>query len=292
GLERFNANRQLMGLAPVSRSAKIDNAAQGHSKYQARNDTITHDQISSKPDFTGVYLLDRLTQANYKFEPNESYAYGEVISKTDHTDGAAAAEALITAIYHRFVIFEPMFKEAGAGATSTTNGKAYFTTDFAASNGFGSGLVSGNRVAVYPYDTQQQVPTSFDHSSETPDAFPKEQFPQFFKVLVGYPISIHTNITECITTSEFTVRSHSDGTLLPTRLLTYDADIRPVNDPDPHPTPLSAAAIVPLSALTRNTQYDVSFTGSISAAKNPNDPSQGCVGNGTSFTHAWSFTTQ
>ena len=44
------------------------------------------------------------------------------------TSGFYMAENLITAIYHRFVIFEPLFKEGGAGAAVNNSGYAYFTT--------------------------------------------------------------------------------------------------------------------------------------------------------------------
>ena len=64
------------------------------------------------------------------------------------------AEELITAIYHRFVIFEPIFKELGSGAATTSAGYTYFTTDFAANNGYGAGI-SG--LVVWPYSGQVSV---------------------------------------------------------------------------------------------------------------------------------------
>lgn len=284
GFERFNENRTLMGLNLVVRNLKIDTAAQGHSDYQARNDVITHDQVQENPGFTGIDLLERLNHAQYQFTPGKDSAFGEVISRTGHTNGVAAADALIAAIYHRFVIFEPMFKEAGVGATTAMNGSTYFTTDFAANNGLDQGLGAGN-FAVYPVNGQKNVPVDFSSDSERPDPVP-----ELGKNVVGYPISVHADITQCITTTAFTVST--GGTPLATRLLTFDDDIRPVSDPDQHPTPRSAAAIIPLSRLEANTVYEVTFSGNISASINLNQPSLGCVGNGPAITHQWSFTTR
>lgn len=277
GLIWFNFRRQQIGLPALTRNVLIDTAAQGHSEYQKLNNRITHEQTPG-PGFTGAVLLDRLNQANYQFTPGIGFAFGEVIAKTVGTDGVSAAEALITAIYHRFVIFEPLFKEFGGGFATTSNGFTYFTTNFA-SNGLGQGLGAGN-FTVYPFNGQKNLPNNFFSNSEIPDPVPNRDE-------VGYPISIITNATECITTTSFSVTPRSGGTPLPTRLLTYASDLGPVSDP--HPTPLSAAAIVPLSPLTANTVYDVTFTGNISAI---DSNGTGCVGDGPAITHIWSFTTK
>ena len=171
GFNWFNFRRQQMGLAPFARSPQIDNAAHGHSSYQAVNNFITHDQDPLKQGFTGregcpdIYPASESRMQRAGYQLIAPYACGEVISATVDTSGFAAADALITAIYHRFVIFEPMFRDAGVGAASVTGGYTYFTTDFGTTNGFGTGLASG-KVVVYPYPNQQQVPTSFDHGVE------------------------------------------------------------------------------------------------------------------------------
>lgn len=269
GFERFNENRELMGMALVARNPAIDAAAQGHSKYQARNNVITHDQTSGKPDFTGVDVLDRLTLAKYQFAPGKS-AYGEVIAKTGYTDGATAADALITAIYHRFVIFEPMYKEAGAGATSAESGYTYFTTDFTASNGLGQGLDVDN-FTVYPVDGQKNLPNNFFSDSEEPDPVPNQNE-------VGYPISVHADIIRKITVQSFTVRPRG-GAPLSAQLLTSTSDTN---------TPNSAASIIPLAPLTANTTYDVAFSGSICTL---NDQ-EVCNSTNKAITRSWSFTTK
>src|SRR3954467_12649640 len=53
-LNRFNWRRQQAGLLAVAHNAAIDKAAQAHSDYQRLADTITHNETSGKPGFTGV----------------------------------------------------------------------------------------------------------------------------------------------------------------------------------------------------------------------------------------------
>jgi uncharacterized protein YkwD len=257
GYAWFNFRRQQVGLAPFSRNANIDTAAQGHSNYQQINNVITHVQTVGKPGFTGVQVNDRLIAAGYAL-PKDDYAFGEVISSTSSTSGFNAAEDLIAAIYHRFLIFEPMFKEAGSGAATAAGGSTYFTTDFAAI-GLNGGLKAGS-VVTYPYAGQQRVPINFFSDNESPDPVPSRNE-------VGYPISVHANIVSTLTTVSFSVRPRGSAAL-PVQLLT--------NALDSH-TPTSAAAIIPLGRLASATTYDVDFTGSL---------------DGVPIARSWSFTTQ
>jgi len=119
---------------------------------------VTHDQTTGKTGYTGGRLQDRLTNAGYVFgQPN---AIGEVISATSNGSGFYMAEELITAIYHRFVIFEPVFQEIGAGAASTSANYNYFTADFVTNLGYGNGIAAGT-VVTWPFNGQTQVPVNF-----------------------------------------------------------------------------------------------------------------------------------
>ncbi|HEY5800293.1 MAG TPA: CAP domain-containing protein [Burkholderiaceae bacterium] len=257
GLNWFNFRRQQMGLPALTRNSVIDLAAQGHSDYQRINNTIVHDQTAGKNGYTGVTLLERLRQAGYTFAPRADYAYGEVISATTDPSGAYMAEELITAIYHRFVIFEPMFKEAGAGSATVAGGYTYFTTNFAASNGYGPGIARST-VAVYPYENQINVPRNFFSDYELPDPVPGANE-------VGYPVSVHANINATVTVQSFTLAPRG-GSPVSVRLLTSATDSE---------TPVSAAAIVPLSVLTAGTVYTATFAGTV---------------NGVQANRTWNFT--
>jgi uncharacterized protein YkwD len=256
GYNWINYRRQLTSLAPMSRNALIDRAAQAHSNYQRQNNTITHTQTSGKPGFTGATLADRLKGVGYELVA--PFAYGEVISAASETSGFYHAEELIGAIYHRFVIFEPVFREAGTG-TAVGNGYNYFTADFATSAGYGPGLGRG-KLAVYPAANQTRVALNFFSDSESPDPVPNQNE-------VGYPISVHGDISAVLNVFTFTVRPRG-GSDLAVRLLTRASDAE---------TPRSAAAIVPLSVLKAATVYDVTFTGTV---------------DGVAANRSWSFTTK
>lgn len=259
GREWLNYRRGLIGLSTLARSNLIDIAAQGHSDYQRINNTITHDQTPGKEGFTGVDVSARLAAAGYRFNTSSSRAYGEVISATSNGSGQYMAEELITAIYHRFVIFEPVFKEIGTGAATTATGYNYFTANFTANNGYGAGLAAG-QVAAWPFNGQVSVPRNFFSNTESPDPVPDRNE-------VGYPISVHTNIDMTIAVTSFTVRPRG-GAELAVRLLNYPNDAH---------TGRSSAAIIPLLPLLANTVYDVSFTG---------------TAGGSAVSRTWSFTTR
>ncbi|RJG04633.1 CAP domain-containing protein [Noviherbaspirillum cavernae] len=257
GINWFNFRRQQLGLSTLTRSNTLDASAQGHSNYQAINGVISHVQTMGMPGFTGASLANRLAAAGYNFTQG-SHAYGEVISSTSSTSGVYAAEGLITAIYHRFVILEPMFKEIGAGTAVSAGGYTYFTTNFGA-NGLETGLGKGN-IVTYPFKDQLRVPRNFFSDDELPDPVPG-------KNEVGFPISIHADILATVTVQSFTVQPRG-GASLPVQLLARANDAK---------TPTSVAAIVPLDPLTAGTTYDVQFAGTV---------------NGVNVTRSWSFTTQ
>jgi uncharacterized protein YkwD len=259
GLNWINYRRSQIGMPALTHNGVIDVAAQGHSDYQRINNVVTHTQTVGKPGFTGVDLQHRLQAAGYTF--SGSNAIGEVISATSNGSGFYMAEELITAIYHRFVIFEPVFKEIGAGAASTSANYNYFTADFVANNGYGTGLPAG-AIVTWPFNGQTQVPDDFNSDYEEPDPVPD-------RGVVGYPVSVHTNLTSKLTVQSFTIRAHGAGSDLATRLL--------VQGQDANTTTPSVAAIVPLAPLASATTYDVTFTGAV---------------DGTPVTRSWSFTTK
>lgn len=258
GFNWFNYRRAAIGLTMLSCNQMLMTAAAGHSNYLMLNNVVSHDQVSGNPGFTGLHVSDRMAAAGYIL--NAPYAYGEVISAVSDRSGSTHAEELIAAIYHRFIIFEPKFKEMGSGAATRSDGYTYFTTDMAATNGLAAGLGLG-KIVVYPYDGQTSIPTSFDSDTESPDPVPNQN-------TVGYPVSVHADITATITVTSFTIKPHS-GLQMSTRVVSN-------TDEDPAGR-LHAVAIVPLAVLSPGTTYDVSFSGTV---------------DGTAVTKNWSFTTK
>jgi uncharacterized protein YkwD len=257
GFNWFNFRRASIGLAALSRNSQIDTAAQGHSNYLMANNTVSHAQTAGAAGFTGANLADRFNAAGYRL--SAPYAYGEVISAAGERAGFYHAEELIAAIYHRFAIFEPVFREGGTGAATATSNYTYFTADFAASGGYGAGVGRG-MVAIYPAPDQTAVPVNFMSDSEAPDPVPNQNE-------VGYPVSVHANISSTIAVSSFTIKPRG-GSNLTVRTLTRATDSE---------TPLSAAAIIPLGKLAAATTYEVSFAGTV---------------DGVAVTRNWAFTTK
>ncbi|WP_317202098.1 CAP domain-containing protein [Janthinobacterium sp.] len=262
GFNWINTRRQQIGIpTPLKRDTVIDKAAQNHSIYQVSNNIITHDETSGLTGFTGVDQLARLKAVGYTVAA--PYLFGEVIARAPNSDGAFLAEELIAAIYHRFLIFEPLFKDAGSGAAISRSGDVYFTTNFAANKGYGVGIGNG-KIVNYPYDGQSGVPTSFLSDSEEPDPVPDRNE-------VGYPISVHSDATGTLTVNNFTVRLRGAGSDLPVRLLTADTD------PNTQKVGPTAAAIIPLAPLLSGQTYDVAFSG---------------VANSIAVTRNWFFSTK
>jgi uncharacterized protein YkwD len=257
GRNWINYRREQAGVPTVAQNARLDIAAQGHSDWQLRNNTVSHDEVPGTPGFTGATVRDRLTAAGYTF--SGSFAYGEVIAATSSRNGFEMVDELMTAIFHRFVILEPVFKEVGTGAATSSANFSYFTANFAANNGFGPGVSS---IVTWPFSGQTGVTRNFFSDTEAPDPIPNANE-------VGYPISVHANITSVLTVQTFTVRPRG-GAVLAVSLLSKATDARPE-------TPTSAAAIIPLQPLAANTTYDVSFTGRL---------------NSTTVSRNWSFTTR
>jgi hypothetical protein len=245
GYNWINFRRRQIGLAAVSRNALVDHAAQAHSNYQALINTITHDEVQTQRGFTGVSVYERLAATQYAF-PVSNFAYGEIIVATGDSNGFNAAEDLITSIYHRFVLFEPKFLDAGAGAATGPTRRAYFTIDFATRTLRQGGLGNGQLV-TYPVANQQNLPTVFFSDQEQPDPVPDRNE-------VGYPVSVHADITSSIQVQTFTI-SPRGGTPLASSLLTHDNDVQ-IGYP-------SVAAIIPLTQLQSQGYYDVQFIGSV-----------------------------
>jgi uncharacterized protein YkwD len=257
GLNWLNFRRQQAGLSVLTRNSLIDAAAAGHSNYQRLN-TVTHVQEAGKPGFTGVNLLDRLQAVGYA---TPSYFYGEVISASNSTSGTYLAEELITAIYHRFAIFEPRFKEIGAGTATNSSGYTIFTNNFAANNGYGPGIGRGN-IVTWPGDGKTGILTNFFSDYEAPD--PVDGVNE-----VGYPISVHADADVTLTVTGFSMKPRG-GANLAVKLLSFAADPGKT-------TTRSAAAIVPLAVLAAATVHDVTFSG---------------TADGVAITKSWSFTTK
>lgn len=256
GFNWLDFRRQQAGLAALKRNSMIDRAAGAHANYQQANNIVSHLETAGLPGFTGADSLQRLRTAGLVLNPS-GHTDGEVIAATDGSDGFSAAEGLMAAIYHRFVILQPVFNEAGAGAATRAGGYTWLNVNFILNQ---PGSTNTARLIVWPFSQQKNVSVNFFSDQESPD-------PILQSDEVGYPVSVHADINADLQVISFTIRP-TGGAALATRLLDRSSD------PE---TPASAAAIIPLMVLLAATRYEVEFTGTV---------------NGIAVNRSWSFTTR
>ncbi len=256
GLNWINFRRRQAGLSALTRNLRLDRAALGQAAYLELNDIVSHVQTVGKPGFTGATLADRLAASGYGFA-NTGHAYGEVIAATGSKSGFNAADELVAAIYHRFVVLEPMSKQAGVAAVNG-NSETWFAADTTA-DGLDQGLGAG-RFITYPASAQTEVPRLFHNDGEKPEPVPGKHD-------VGYPVSVHADLLSSLQVQRFSLRPKG-GSPLAVQLLTAAIDPN---------TPTSAAAIIPLDVLQPATTYEVQFVGRV---------------DGVQVARNWQFTTQ
>jgi uncharacterized protein YkwD len=249
GINWINYRRAQAGVGVLARNSMLDRAAQAHSDYQRINGFVTHEEDPAKAGFTGVTSENRVKAAGYILEGKN--LTGEIIAASNSSSGFYMAEQLVSAVYHRFVMFEPLFKDLGSGSAAASSGYVYFTTELGTTRGYGVGLPS-HGIVTWPFNGQTGVEPGFLSDSEEPDPVPDIGVNE-----VGYPISVHANWIDTVIVQSFTVRPRG-GADLRTRLL--------VQGKDPKTTMPSVAAIVPLTKLASNTTYDVSFSGTVGGA--------------------------
>ena len=258
GLAWINYRRTQAGLQGVTRDARLDRAAAAHAAYQQLNNLITHDEDPSRPGFTGATATERVRAAGYPLDA-QAQADGEVIAATAEPDGFAAAEGLLGAIYHRYLMLEPSFDLAGAGDAHRGGGYYWLNVNFVASRG-SSGLAAG-RLVVWPMPDQRSVRTQVSSDQETPDPVPGRD-------TVGYPVSVHAPLGTRLLVSRFSIREQGGQAALKVVQLDSSSD---------RDTPPSAAAIIPLARLRSGLVHEVEFAGSI---------------DGVAVERRWSFTTR
>lgn len=243
GLVWLNYRRAQAGLPALARDARLDRAAAVHAAYQQLNNVISHDEVFSRPGYSGASATERLRAAGYPLE-SDARADGEVIAATAAPDGFAAAEGLLGAIYHRNLMLEPRFDLAGAGAAHRAGGYHWLNLNFVASR-TSAGLNAAGFI-VWPMPDQQGVPTRVFSDQETPD-------PVDGRDAVGYPLSVHANLGALLEVQHFILREPG-GAAVPALLLSHQSD---------RDTLPSAAAVIALTRLRSATRYEAEFAGTI-----------------------------
>jgi hypothetical protein len=220
-LGRLNTYRSLAGMQAVFENTAISAAAQAHADYMQVNGLITHTEDPGRAGFVGVNFYDRMAAEGFT-----GTATGEVIDVGDTRE--AVVDALVAAIYHRFVVLDPSSTLAGVGDNTgkTVIDLGRNPTD---SN-------PTNSVFVYPASGQTNIPLFFHSDQEEPD-------PVAGQDIVGYPVSLQFSRDVASTMTSFTIAG--PGGNLPATTISQAPNY----------------AVIPLSQLAPDTTYTVTFIG-------------------------------
>jgi Tfp pilus assembly protein PilF/uncharacterized protein YkwD len=199
-LDTVNRYRRLAGLAPVTGSAVIHQAALAHAFYTFFNGALPsirdlgiHKEESAGQGYTGDNVLTRAQHFGY---PPRSMA--EVI--THRSEPAGAVADWIDSVYHRFPLLRADLVELGYGdaylgpLTVQVMDMSYRER------------VTG-RVILYPAANQVSVPVAFN-GNEIPDPAPNASYP------IGYPVTATFDRNAAVTVGAFHLRDPA-GTDLP-----------------------------------------------------------------------------
>jgi hypothetical protein len=238
-LNTENALRLAMGLDCAAIASALVKSAQAHCDYYTQNQgdatceaPSPHDEIDGCPGFTGEGLGERFKAAGYTLSGSGS----ECMAFID--DPTRAVMTFVNSVYHRTPILDPWMRDFGYGHSDGCD-----TIDF------GTGTKSDKtKTAVYPYQGQTDVPTSFDGSREGPmPPMPSSGWPS------GLPITVYAQ--------GFTVTSH---------VITLDGSTEPIAHQwlaEDDPTLPSYAKFLYTDApMMANTTYHVVVSGTISGA--------------------------
>lgn len=271
GLCYANYRREQVGLPPLTARDALNKVAQDHTDYMLANQTLTHDEVSGKPGYTGA-TPDARIQAAYP-----TNADAEVVAGANKFTSVANAQLslspkdslvsdLVNAPFHRAALLGS-YGSAGSGYAESVgpNGSGtaayyYQTIDLADASKGGT----DNQMVAYPFDGQADVPASWVNS-ESPNPAPG-----YDGKTLGYPVSL-----QAINTS-----------------LQFDADSFTITDAqgrnvdclkvDSRSSGLSGAArglavCTPLAPLASGQRYNVAVSGKLG---------------GQAVNLGWSFTTR
>ncbi|RDK09517.1 CAP domain-containing protein [Cupriavidus lacunae] len=189
GLCYANYRREQVGLPPLAARDPLNTTAQSHTDYMLANATLTHDEISGKPGYTGATANDRI-QAAY---PTDATA--EVVAGANRWTSVANAQLsmqpkdalvsdLVDAPFHRAALLGS-YGSAGSGYAewvgangSGTSANYYQTIDLADRSKAGS----DNQMVAYPFNGQSDVPVNWVNT-ESPNPAPGYQ-----NSTMGYPV--------------------------------------------------------------------------------------------------------
>ncbi|PLP98608.1 hypothetical protein CYJ10_20070 [Cupriavidus pauculus] len=271
GLCYANYRREQVGLAPLTARDALNTVAQNHTAYMLANNTLTHDEQSGKPGYTGAAPNDRI-QAAYP-----SNATAEVVAGANRWTSQAGANLsmtpkdqlvvdLVDAPFHRAALLgsygsagSGFAESVGAGSSGGTQAYYFQTIDLADRSQGGA----DNQMVAYPYNGQADVPVNWVNN-ESPNPAPA-----YAGKTMGYPVTVQAvNTSLAFNADTFTITDASGNNV-------------PCEKVDARTSGMSSAAsglaiCTPTAPLAGKTRYNVTVSGTL---------------NGQGVNLNWSFTT-
>jgi hypothetical protein len=219
-INQINHDRLNVGVTAFKTNYLLGISALNHAKYVVLHQTLTHSEIEGEEGFTG---MDATARAKYV-----GYSTRYVSEVINYRTNDVAYESLMTAIYHRFGLLNPIYDEINVQYQSQTNRTKDATVGNMATYAYSQPNYSWSGVQeelylktathiYYPYDTQTQVPVVF--YEENPDPLPNYG-------VSGYPISMQLNhykvdIEKC---SDFVFELYKGDQKVDAIFMTYQDD--------------------------------------------------------------------
>jgi uncharacterized protein YkwD len=191
GLCYANYRREQVGLPPLAARDALNASAQAHTDYMLANATLTHDESSGNPGYTGATADDRIQAAR----PTDATA--EVVAGGNRWTSVANAQLsmqpkdalvsdLVDAPFHRAALLGS-YGSAGSGfaervgANGSGTSASYYQTIDLADRSMGG---TDDQMVGYPFDGQSDVPVSWINT-ESPNPAPGYE-----NRTMGYPVSL------------------------------------------------------------------------------------------------------
>lgn len=258
----LNRLRVASGVGALNYSETLAVAATGHATHNAANQTVSHYQNVGDASFTGVDLEARIAGSGYRASAGGSL---EVISAG--APSIQTMDALLSTPYHRIGLMSHEIVDAGIGYSSSTTYQMRTVVN-ASRTGTQQEWKSNDRISVFPYDGQQNVPTAMANEQPNPYA---ELGNWCSPSCPGYTISIQAKKGDTVSNASFTVTSQS-GVILSGKTLDAASDSTILQFDWKN-----WAFFIPSTPLNPGETYTVTVSANVS---------------GVYITKSWSFTTK
>lgn len=255
----LNQERTTCGLPAFVQNTFLDKAVVNHANYEMANSVTTDTEDSSKTGYTGVSYQTRAVAAGYPTGiavGGEATGFYTAATLTNDQYGQRYILGLLSGVYH---VGGLMMAATDVGIGSVSEQFNGFPELWAAITFGNPKAVVTNGPLTFPCEGVTGV--AYAGTAETPT-------PPNTSGTWGTPVAVFGNTTDTITLTSGTMTDTSGNTIT---LQLLDS----ANDPNKE-LPAYMASAYPASALSPNTKYTVSITGTY---------------NGAAFSRSFSFTT-